>query len=151
VHEREPRLVGDRVVAPDLRHRYVVLGTEPPRDVDGGSGHIQMKCDARAAEMRPLRHRLEVIHGFRAFDFDNAFEALALACRCQHEIRKHLARTDPHACGLIFSNVCGYVVFPLELRVKKPDDPVVLELLTDRPNQNWTQVPSGEPVMVTHV
>jgi len=110
-----------------------------------------MKRRPSPSEMRPLRHRFQVVHGFRSLDFDDALETLRFASRREHEIRKHLACADPHGCGLVFSNVCRHVVLALELSVKKPDDTVVLELLTDRSNQNWTQEPSGEPAMVTHV
>src|SRR5262249_45516569 len=73
-----------------------------------------------------------------------------LRCRGEHEIRKHLARADADAGGLLFADVCRHLVLTLEFRLQQADDPVVLQLLADRPNQNWTQETSGEPVMVTY-
>ena len=43
-------------------------------------------------------------------------------------------------------DIDGDVVFTLQLRLQKPDNTVVLELLPDGPNQNRTQKPPGNPV-----
>jgi len=151
MNEREARLVGDRVIAPDFRDGHCVLDAEASRDVDGGCRDVQMKRGANPAEMRPLRHRFEMVDRLGGFHFDDAFEALAFPRRREHQVRKHLPRADANASGLFFPHVRRHIVLTLELRLKKADDPVVLELLTDRPNQNWTQEASGEPGMVTYV
>src|ERR1051326_6690922 len=148
--ERESRLVRDRVIAPDLGDRDGVFHTEPPRDVDHRGRYVQMKGCSNAPEVRPLRHRFEMIDGFGRFDFDDAVQPAPLSGRREHEVRKHLTRANADARGLFFAGVGRHVVFPLELRLQQSDDPVVLELLADRPNQNRTQESSGEPVMVTH-
>jgi hypothetical protein len=94
---------------------------------------------ARASEVRPLSHRFQMIHGFGRFDFHDAFEPTPLRLRRQHEVREHLARPYPDAGALLFAHVRGDLVLTLQLRLQEPDDTVVLELLADRPNQNWTQ------------
>ena len=58
---------------------------------------------------------------------------------------------DLQSGGLIIPYIDGDIVLALQLRLQKPDDTVVLELLSDRPNQNRTQVTSGEPGIVTHL
>lgn len=110
-----------------------------------------MKRGADTTEMSPLGHRLEMVDRLGRFDFHDPFEALSFPRRREHQIRKHLPGADADSGRLFFAYVRSDVVLTLELRLKKADDPVVLELLTDRPNQNWTQVASGEPGMVTYV
>ena len=61
MHHGEPGLIADGVIAPDFGHVYLVLGGEATRDVHRSRRNVEMKRSARASEMRPLRHRFEVI------------------------------------------------------------------------------------------
>src|SRR4029079_2794397 len=84
-------------------------------------------------------------------DFDQPLEAVTFVLGRQHEVREHLTGADLHTGSLFIPNVYSDFVFPLQLCLQKPDDAIVLELLSDRPHQNRTQVASGEPAMVTHI
>jgi len=150
VHEREPGLIAQRVVAPDLGDGHVVFGTETPGDVDGRRRNVQVKRGAGAAEVRPLRHGFEVVDRFPGLHFDDAFESVSLVLGGQNEIRKHLGGANLDPGGLFVPDVHDHLMFALQLCLKKPDDAIVLELFSDRPDQNRTQVTSGEPGIVTH-
>jgi CheY-like chemotaxis protein len=76
---------------------------------------------------------------------------VALVSRRQDEVREHLAHADLQPGCLLVAEIDRHVVLALQLRLEQPDDPVVLELLSDRPYQNRTQVTSGEPGIVTHL
>jgi hypothetical protein len=151
VHHREPRLIAERVIGPHFRDGDGVLDAEPASHFDGAGRHVQMEGRSHPAEVGPLRHRLEVVHGFAGLDFDDALEPVSLVLRGEHQIGEHLAGSDLHTGGLIVRNIDGDFVLPLQLRLQKPDDAIVFELLSDRPDQNRTQVASGEPVMLTHI
>ncbi len=134
--EREARLIADRVEAPELRHVHLILCDEAPRDFDDARGHVQMKGRAHAAEVRPLRHRLEMIDGLPGFDLDDPFEPLPLVRRRQHEIRKHLTWADLDAGGLLLPYVDGHVVPPFQSSLQQPDNPIVFELFANRSHQD---------------
>ena len=88
VHEREPGLVPDRVEAPDFRHVDAVLGRQPPGDVHGAGRHVQMEGRAGPAEVRPLGHRLEVVHRLSGFDLDRAHQLVTPVRGREHQIRE---------------------------------------------------------------
>ena len=143
MHEREARLVADRVEAPDLGDVDAVLRGERARDVDAAGRHIEVERGAGPTEVRPLRHRLEVIDRFGRFHLDRPHQLLALVGRRQHQIGKDLDLPDPDRHCLVLSDIRDDVVLALELDLQKPDDTVVLELLTDGPYQDWTHFTSG--------
>ena len=136
--QSKPRLIANRVIAPDLRDVDLVLGAESLGDIDCGSWHVQVEGDAHPAEVRPLRHRFEMIHGLAGLNFDDPFEALAAIRRCKDEIGEHLPYSDLDACRLFVADVDGDLVFALEAGQQQPDDSVVLELLADGTYQNRT-------------
>ena len=150
--EREPRLVADRVEAPDL-------GDRRPGFRCTAGARCRPRRPARRDETA-LRTRPKCAHCAIASRWltdspvstsIDALEPVALVLGRQDEIRKHLAGPDADRRRLLVPDVDGNVVLPLQLRLQQADDAVVLELLSDRSNQNRTQVASGEPGMVTHV
>jgi hypothetical protein len=134
---REPRLIADRVEAPDLRDVHAVLCGQAARNVHASGGHVEMERRAGPAEVRPLRHGLQVIDGFGRLDLDCPHELPARICRREHEIRKYLHLPYPDRDRLIFADVDGDFMLALELELQQANDTVVLELFPDRPDQNW--------------
>ena len=142
MHEREARLIADRVIAPDFGDIDRVLRSEPARDVDAAGRYIEVKGNSGAAQMRPLCHRFEVIDRFRRFDFDRSLEFSPAWPRRQDEIRKNLDLPDPYRHGLVFTNVRRYVVASFQLYLEDTNHTVVLELLADGPHENWAHLTS---------
>src|SRR5262245_15257418 len=110
-----------------------------------------MERRAPLAEMRPLRHRFQVIDRFSGLDFDDAFQPVSLVQGHQQQVRIHLRGSDFYARRLFIPGVDGNFVLALKFRLQEADDAVVLELLSNRSDQNRTQETSGEPGMVTWV
>src|SRR5437868_9728915 len=110
-----------------------------------------MKGHAAAAEMRPLGHRFEVIDGFAGLDLDDPFQPERFVLRHEQEIRKHLSGADPNAGSLFVADIDGDFMLALEFRLQQTDHAVMLELLSNRPDQNRTHDTSGEPAMLTQV
>jgi len=101
----------------------------------------------------PLGHRLEVVDRLCRFNLDNAEQPLA-TLTLEDEIGIPGRRTtDP---GVLFvARVAGDFEFPLIFGLKQANDAVVLELLPDRPDEDWAHtasdacahvnVPDGDP------
>ena len=104
-----------------------------------------MKRRPRATEVRPLGHGLQVIDGFRRLDLDRPHQLSTAVGGGQDQIWKDLHLADPDRHGLVLANVRRHFVPALQADLKEPDDAIVLELLSDGPNQNRTQETSGEP------
>ena len=136
--EREPRLVADRVIAPDFGDVHVVFRRQPARDVDRSGRHVEMKRRAGPAQVGPLGHGFEVIDRLGRFDLDGPHQLVAPVGRRQDEIGKDLHLSDPHRHRLVLADVGDDVVAALEPDLQQPDDTVVLELLADRTHQNRT-------------
>ena len=92
--------------------------------------------------VRPVREQLE---------HDRIIRLLQAKLKRKYEVREHLAGPYPDAGTLLLADIGDDLVLTLQLRLQESDDTVVLQLLADRPNQNWTQEASGEPSMVTYV
>src|SRR5712691_3783638 len=73
-------------------------------------------------------------------DFDDA-EQLAASLAVQHEIRVPRGRT-PYRRGLFIPQIDRDFEFSLIFRLKEANDAVVLELLPDRPDENWAHTTS---------
>ena len=101
------------------------------------------------AKVRPLGHRLQVIDRFPGLDLDDPLEPAPLVGGGQDQVREHLTRADAHGHGLLVARIDGNLVLPLQFRLQQTDDAVMLELLSNRSNQNRTHVASGEPGMLT--
>ena len=84
--ERKPRLIPDDVVAPDLADVNLVVLSEAACDVHHGRRDVQMKRGARAAEVRPLGERFEMVHRFARFHLDDDLELVAPVRRHEEEI-----------------------------------------------------------------
>jgi hypothetical protein len=135
----ESDLVADGVVSPDLGHADVQFGAELPGHVHHRCGYIEMKRGLDARERRPLRHRLEVVDGFDCFHLDNA-EQLTVSFRgVKDEVRVPRRRTDRHRRSLLVTRIDRDVELSLVFRLKQTNDPIVLELLADRPHEYWAQ------------
>ena len=138
LHQREAGLIADGVIAPQLANGNVVFGRQAARDLNTARGDVQVKWDARPAEVGPLGHGLEMIHRLRGFNLDRSLQSPAAVRRRQHEIRKDLNRTDFDWHRLIGTNIDGHFVTPLQADLQQPDDAVMLELLAHRPDEDRT-------------
>jgi len=78
VNHREASLITDGVIAPYLCDVHLVFGGQTARDIYRACRDVKMKWRAGTAEMRPLRHRLEVVDGFSRFDLDGPHELVTL-------------------------------------------------------------------------
>ena len=112
-----------------------------------------MKWHAQLRERHPLRHRFEMIDRLDRLDLDDA-EQLAAALALQHEIRVPRGWAA-HWRRLLVPWVDRDFRFSLIFRLKQANDAVVLELLSDRPHEDWAHttsdacaqlnVPEGDP------
>lgn len=143
MHHREPRLVADRVVAPDFRDVDVIFRREAPGYIDGTGGHIQVERGARAAEMCPLRHGFQVVDGFGRFHLDRPHQSMTTIRRREHQIRENQDLPDTYGHRLILANVRDDVVPALQLDLEQTDHSIVLELFTNRTYQYRAHVSSA--------
>ena len=127
--QREACLVADGVIAPDFRDVHGVLGGQAARHVHAAGRYVEMERRTRPSEMRPLRHRFEMIDRFCRLDFDRAHELSAAIGRRQDQVGEYLNLADSNGHRLVFADIGRDIVPPLETYLKEPDHPVVLELL----------------------
>ena len=142
MHHGEPRLIPDRVVTPDFGDVHLIFRRQPPCDVDRTGRHIQMKWGSRAAEVRPLCHRLEMVDRFGSLDLDRSHQLMPAIGGREDKIWKDLHLPDSHRRGLVFADVGHHVVAAFEADLQQSDDAVVLQLLANRANQYRTHVTS---------
>jgi hypothetical protein len=101
-----------------------------------------MKGRPRSPEVRPLRHRLEVVDRFRRFHLYRSHQLMPAVGRGKHEIWKNLDLPDPHRRSLVFADIGGHVVTTFESDLQQSDDAIVLQLLANRANQYRAHVTS---------
>jgi CheY-like chemotaxis protein len=99
-----------------------------------------VKRRPQAGKRRPLRHRLEVINRLGCLYFNDAQQPSSTLAM-QDEIRVPRLRS-PDRRGLFTAGVNGDVELSLIFRLKQADDAVVLELLPDRPDEDWAHTTS---------
>jgi len=102
-------------------------------------------------ERLPLGHRLEVVDGLSRFNLDDPEYPLPVLKDEVGEPRRRSADTG----GLLVARVDGDLEFSLIFSLKQANDAVVLELLPDRPDEDWAHttsdaraplnVPEGDP------
>ena len=100
-----------------------------------------MERCADPSEGRPLRHRLQVVDGFVRLDFDHAVQAVGAVVRREDQIGKQLPDPEPEWGRWLTGDVHADLVPASPACVEQADHPVVLELLTNRTNQNGTHEP----------
>ena len=135
--QREPELVADRVVGPDFRDRDRQVAAQPAGAVDGRGRHVQVELRPQFTEGHPLRHRLEVVDRLGGLHLDDAHDLAAALL--QDEVRIPGRRSRPDGGRLFVADVDGDVELSLVLRLQQANDPIVLELLADRPHEDGAQ------------
>src|SRR5204863_3108975 len=90
-------------------------------------------------EMRPLRQGLEMVDRFAGLDLDDALQPMAALGRAEDEIRIDRGRRSADRRILLVPGVDRCLVLTPPLCLQQPDNPVVLELLADRPHQDRAQ------------
>src|SRR5262245_41651282 len=103
-----------------------------------------MKRDARARKVRPLCHRFEIVDGLAGLDFDQTGELRAAG---QDEGWEERAGADLHGNRAVVADVDCRLELSLVLGLKKPDQAVMFELLSNWPDKNGRHSPSrwGDP------
>jgi hypothetical protein len=133
MNERESRLIADQVVAPDFGDVNLVVFAQTPRDIDHPRWHVEMKRRADPSEMRPLRQGFEMIHRLAGFDLDHDLDLVpaVLGHEDQIGVQGRGSRADRNV--LFVARIHSGVVTAAELVLEEPDQPVVLQLLANRP------------------
>jgi hypothetical protein len=142
MHHGEASLIANRVIAPDLGDVHLVFSRETAGDINRSRRHVQMKGRSRSTEVRPLRHRLEMIHRFCGFDLYRSHQLVSAVGRGEHEIRKNLNLPDAYRRRLVFSDIGRHVMTAFESDLQQSDDAIVLQLLANRANQYRAHVTS---------
>ncbi len=94
---------------------------------------------ALPGKRRPLRHRLEVVHGLGSLHLDYAGQAAPTLGGVQDQVRipRRGRRSDRRS--LFVSGIDGNLELPLVLGLQQADHPIVLELLADGPHEDGAQ------------
>src|SRR2546423_858758 len=98
-----------------------------------------MKGGAASREMRPLRERFKVIYRLARLDLDDDLQLVATVGRHQEQIGIQGGRSGADAGVLFIARIHDRFVLAAKLGVEQSDYPVVLELLTNGPNQDRAQ------------
>jgi hypothetical protein len=139
MHKGEAGLVADRVKAPEFRHVHVVLGCQPPGDIDTTCRDVQVKGRPRTSEVGPLGHGFEVVDRLGRLDLHSTHELLSPIGRREEQIGVNLDLTDLYGNCLVVTDVDDDVVTAFQLDLQQADDTVVFELFTNRPDENRAQ------------
>ncbi len=126
-------LLAQRTIRPQLRDRDLMRRRQAARGVIRLNRHVEMEGRPGTTEMHPLRHRLEIVHGLGALDFDDASD---LAAGHQDEVRKYGKRTALHGRQLLVTHVDQHLVLPLVFSLELTNQPIVLELLANRTDKD---------------
>ena len=86
MHEREAHLIPERTERPDFGDRNLEIGAQAFGGVDARRWNVQMERRSKAGKSRPLRHRFQMIDGFRGLDFDSTERLPTAIGREQHEV-----------------------------------------------------------------
>jgi hypothetical protein len=141
VNQREPRLITQRVEAPDLGNVDLVLRGQPSGHLDRSGWDIQMERRAGSSQVGPLRHGLEMVHRLGCLDLDGSRQLVRSISGCKYKIREDLHLSDSNGHGLRVANVCHHLALALQAHQEEPDDAIVLELLAhgaDEDGAHWT-------------
>ena len=95
-----------------------------------------MKRRPKLGEMRPLRERLQMVDRLSGLDFDDRLDPLATLLRVEHEVGIDRRRTTADRGVLLGSGVHLRLIPAPALRLEEADDPIVLELFADGPDQD---------------
>src|SRR5437868_8400202 len=96
-----------------------------------------MKGDAKLREVCPLRECFKMIDGFTGFDFDDPLHPPSSFGGIQHQIGEYHRsgrRADRHV--LLGSRIDARIELSLQLGLEEPDQPIVFQLLADRPYED---------------
>ena len=98
-----------------------------------------MKWRAQFAECPPLRHRFEVIDRFGSFYLDNAQQLASPIRGLQDEIGIPGRLPYLDRCRLLIARIDGNLEFSSIFHLKQANEPIVLELLPNRAQEDGTQ------------
>ena len=136
VDQREAHLIPDVVVRPDFGHHDFVIQGQSAGHIHRADRHIQVERHPEAAVGGPLGHGFEVVDRLPGLNLNHAFDPSGPLHRIQYGVR--VRRFDPRTDAgiLLGTRVDADFELPLVLTRQQADDPVVLELLPDRPNED---------------
>jgi hypothetical protein len=113
-----------------------VVGAEPPRNLDHLSRNIQMERRALPAKGDPFGQRFEMVHRFDRLHFDDGGHFLASILGRQHDVGKDRRGTRTDRDILFGAGVDRGIETTAKPGLEKADDPVMLQLLADRPYED---------------
>lgn len=132
----EPHLLADPVVAENFGDKNVAVGAQALGDVCHRRWNVEMKRRPQPAERRPLGKRFEIVHRLDGLDFDDRLDTPAPILGHEDDVRKHCLGARADRGVLLHSRVDTDLEATAKLGLQKADDPVVLELLADRPDED---------------
>src|SRR5262249_8762606 len=139
VNRREPDLIAERRVRPNLAGRNLQVRTKPLRAVDCRHRYVEVEVDLQLPKRHPLRHRLEMVDRLGGLDLDYADELLRFLVGVQDKVRKPWRGWRPDRSRLLVTRVDGDVELPLVFGLEKANYPVVLELLAHGTHEDRAQ------------
>lgn len=140
MNEREPHIVSDAVVTPDLADADMVIVAEATSNVDHRRGNVQVKRGPKLGEMGPLREGLEMVNRFSSLDFDDCLYSTAPFGRCKDEVGIDGRCTGSNRHILLGTWVDARFVAAPVPGLEQAYDPVVLELFADWPHEDWAHL-----------
>jgi len=117
VHQCEPHLIADRVVAPDFGDVNVVVLAQPSGDVDHPARYVEMERGADLRKVRPLGQGFEMIDRFARFHFDDNLKAVAPVLRRENQVGIQRCGSRSYGGILLDSRVHASFVFAAKLCV----------------------------------
>jgi hypothetical protein len=138
VDQRETHLITDGVVAPDLVDVNLVVLAQAAGDIHHSGWDVQEECRTQFGVMGPLGERFEMIDRLPGLDLDDSLELATTPLREQKKIREYHHPAGSHPGSLLRPRICTGVIPPTRLCLKQPNNPIVLELFTDRAYQDRT-------------
>ena len=118
----------------DLGHRHIVIGAQPLGDFDHLRWHIQMKRRPLSAEIHPLGEGFEVVHRLDGLHFDDGGNFFPTVQSGQHHVGVENRSTGPDRGILLGAWIDSGIETTAKPCLEKSNDPVVLQLLADRPD-----------------
>ena len=140
MNKRETNLIADLVIRPDFGHRNLHILAETARNIDHRHRNVQVKLRAEPGKGGPLRHRLEMIDRLCGFDLHDP-EELPAPTVLENQVRIP-GRRPANRRRLLVPRIDRNFELSLIFRLELANDAVVLELLADRPHENWAHTTS---------
>lgn len=139
LHQRKSQLIAQRVKRPDFSHRNLEIRAQAPCAIDAARGDVQVERRAKARQRCPLRHGFEIVDRFGGLDLHHPQQAVCSIVGLKNEVRIPRRGSGSYGHGLLVAGIDADFELSLVFRLKKANDPIVLELLADGPHEDGAQ------------